>query len=167
MKFMDMVIDETLRMYPIGVRLDRVASCDYKYKDMQINKNDIIAIPVWTLHHDSELYPEPDLFNPFRFDEQSKKSRDKCAYLPFGNGPRNCIAMRFALLEIKLLLAKIFSKYKFHKTEMTQVKFNLLNLLVIENEFKEFLFGIKVPLVLQKFQMKPEKPIIVKIEKRH
>ena len=71
---------------------------------------------------DPDIYPQPDLFDPYRFDDEIKKSRD--TYLPFGNGPRNCIGMRFALIEMKILLAKILAKYKFVKCSQTQVNSN-------------------------------------------
>ena len=50
-------------------------------------------------------------------DRASKMDNEK--YIPFGNGPRNCIAMRFALMEAKLLLAKILSKFEIHTCDKT------------------------------------------------
>lgn len=123
MKFMDIIIDETLRLHPVSLRIDRETSNDYEYNNIKIKKGTLWAIPIYALHHDSSIYPEPDIFNPFRFDENSKKDRDHFSYLPFGYGPRSCIGMRFTLLSIKLLLAKILSKYKFMPCSETQVIF--------------------------------------------
>ena len=143
MKFMNMVIDETLRMYPITPRIDRVARNEYTYENIKMNKGDACTVAVWSLHYDQDIYPEPQIFNPYRFTEEAKKTRDSCAYLPFGAGPRNCIGntreffllktpilfvklkkgMRFAIIEIKLLLASFLSKYKFSTSPETQVSF--------------------------------------------
>nr|QUF59370.1 cytochrome p450 CYP3044B3 [Brachionus angularis] len=117
--YMNMVIDETLRMYPPTIRFDRVAGSDYEYEGLKIKKGQNVVVPLWALHHDKEIYPDPEKFIPERFNEENKKLRDNCTYLPFGAGPRNCIGMRFALLEIKFTLATILSKFKFVKCDKT------------------------------------------------
>lgn len=91
MKFMDMVIDETLRLYPAIIRLDREATSDYEYNGMKIKKGSLIAIPIYSLHYDPNTYPDPEKFDPYRFNDENKKTRDSASYLPFGMGPRNCI----------------------------------------------------------------------------
>ena len=121
MKYMDMVIDETLRMYPPAPRLDRVASEDYEYEGIKIKKGQVVAVQIYALHHNPEIYPNPEEFIPERFSDENKKSRESVAYLPFGAGPRNCIGMRFAIIEIKLLLTSILSKYRFSTCEKTLV----------------------------------------------
>lgn len=122
MKYMDMVIDETLRMYPVVVRVDRVASADYDYNGLKIKKGQMIIASIYAIHNDPDIYPEPEQFRPERFDEAQKKTRDNAAFMPFSLGQRNCIGMRFALMEIKLLLSTILSKYRFEKCEKTPVR---------------------------------------------
>jgi cytochrome P450 len=61
-------------------------------------------------------------FFKFRFSDENKKMRDNESHMPFGYGPRHCIGMRFALLEIKVLLTKILSKFEFEICEKTSVK---------------------------------------------
>jgi cytochrome P450 len=121
MKYMDMVIDETLRIYPVVVRADRVASADYEYNGITIKKGQVIMASIYAMHHDPDIYPEPEQFRPERFDEAHKKARDNEAYMPFSFGPRNCIGMRFALMEMKLLLSAVLSKYRFGRCEKTPV----------------------------------------------
>nr|QUF59372.1 cytochrome p450 CYP3044B5 [Brachionus angularis] len=121
MNYMNMVIDETLRMYPPAIRFDRVADDDYEYEGIKIKKGALVIVPIWALHYDKEIYPDPEKFIPERFNEENKKLRENCTYLPFGAGPRNCIGMRFALLEIKFTLATILSKFKFVKCDKTPV----------------------------------------------
>eukprot|EP00051_Salpingoeca_urceolata_P016717 m.223841 g.223841 ORF g.223841 m.223841 type:complete len:751 (-) comp18760_c0_seq1:103-2355(-) len=71
----------------------------------------IVAIPVWALHHDPELYPDPSVFDPDRF--LTGRKPQPSTYLPFGQGARNCIGERFALRESKQLLAELILKYRF------------------------------------------------------
>ncbi len=144
MKFMDMIIDETLRMFPLLLRLERVATSDYKYNEMFIEKGTLFTIPVYTFNRDQSIYQEPDKFNPYRFEQDETNKLINAINLNFGAGPRNCIGSRFAILEIKLLLTRILSKYKFVPCVETQI-----------------------PLVLQKsVEIRPVKPIKIKIEKR-
>jgi cytochrome P450 len=131
MTFMEMVIDETMRMYPASSRTDRAASSDYEYKNMKIKKGDIVNILIYAIHHDETYYPEPYKFMPERFSEINKKTRPNETFIPFGAGPRSCVAMRFALLEIKLLLASILTKYKFEKCEKTIVNKYFISYFII------------------------------------
>jgi cytochrome P450 len=91
MKFLEMVIFETLRIYPAIPRLNREVTSDYKYKEMFIKKGSLLEILVYVIHHNPDIYPDPEKFDPYRFDEETKKTRDSNAYLPFGSGPRSCI----------------------------------------------------------------------------
>lgn len=121
MKYMDMVIDETLRLYPPATRLDRVANNDYEYEGIKIKKGQIITVPIYALHHDPDYYPNPEKFDPERFNDENRKTRDSMAFMGFGAGPRNCVGMRFALTEIKLLLSIILSNYRFVTCDQTPV----------------------------------------------
>lgn len=56
-----------------------------------------------------------------RFTEAEKANRHPYTFIPFGYGPRNCVGMRFALLELKLTLVKLLKKYKLERTEKTAV----------------------------------------------
>ena len=121
---MEMVIDETLRMYPPAARTDRVASNDYEYEGIKIKKGQVLTVAIYAIHHDPTIYPNPEQFDPNRFSEANKKSRESVTFLPFGAGPRNCIGMRFAVTEMKLLLASILSKYRFVTCDKTPVIFD-------------------------------------------
>lgn len=121
---MDMVIDETLRLNPPSSRFDRVASKDYEFGDgLKIKKGQVIVVPINPLHQDPEIYPDPERFDPERFSDENKKTRDNAAFMPFGIGPRNCIGMRFAIIEMKLIFASILVKYRFVPCDKTPVSF--------------------------------------------
>ena len=121
------IIDETLRLYNPVLRMERRAGKDFELEDeatgtkIQIPKGMIIGIPVWALHHSHEYFPEPFEFRPERFLPENKSDILPFTYLPFGEGPRNCIGSRFALLECKLALVEILMSYKFVKSENTKV----------------------------------------------
>ena len=121
--YLDAVISETLRKYPPVQRLERTATQSYQIPNTSIviNKGDVVYVPVYAIHHDEEYYPDPEKFIPERFLPENRHKIKPFTYLPFGSGPRNCIGMRFGLLEAKLGLAKILLKYKFVKTANTKV----------------------------------------------
>jgi cytochrome P450 len=123
--YMDMVINETLRLYPPAFRTDRVCNEDYFFNGIRIEKGQVWTASIYAVHHDPSIYPEPYTFDPERFSEAGKRGRDNEAFMPFGAGPRNCIAMRFALIEMKLLLATVLSRFQFEKCDQTSVTFLL------------------------------------------
>ncbi|XP_047493754.1 cytochrome P450 6k1-like [Penaeus chinensis] len=113
-KYLEGCVSETLRMYPpvpINVR-----SCTMDYNlpgtDLVIHKGQSILIPVWSLHHDQKYWPDPEKFDPTRFFPENKDRIVSGTYLPFGLGPRNCIAMRFAQMEAKLALARTVLEFE-------------------------------------------------------
>uniref|UniRef100_M0R6M9 Cytochrome P450 3A n=1 Tax=Rattus norvegicus TaxID=10116 RepID=M0R6M9_RAT len=122
MEYLDMVLNETPRLYPIGYRLERVCKKDIKLDGVFIPKGSVVMIPFYTLQHDPQHWPEPEEFLPERFSKENKGSIDPYVYLPFGNGPRNCIGMRFALMNMKLALTKVLQNFSFQLCEETQVR---------------------------------------------
>ena len=107
---LEQVIKETLRIYPPSSPFtSRVTKQDYEYNDLRIPTGTGIFIGVSSIHKDPRYWPEPELFKPDRFEHVY----NKLAFLPFGNGPRNCIGMRFAYAELKLVVASLVLNYKF------------------------------------------------------
>ncbi|KAF5291527.1 hypothetical protein FQR65_LT01840 [Abscondita terminalis] len=126
MKYMDMVISETLRKWPIGFMIDRICVKDYTIepvnpweKNVVIEKGALIQIPIVGLHRDPKYFPDPDKFDPERFSEDNKQNIESFTYLPFGSGPRICIASRFALLESKVLMFYLLAKFDLIKIDRT------------------------------------------------
>ena len=115
LKFLECCIDETLRKYPIVPLLMRECTEDYKIPDTDliIPKGMGLMIPVFGLHRDPEIYEDPIKFKPERF-ANSPNGDGKAKglfYLPFGDGPRNCIGMRLGKITTKFGLATVLSKY--------------------------------------------------------
>ncbi|XP_063915542.1 cytochrome P450 9e2-like isoform X1 [Zophobas morio] len=128
MKYMDMVVSETLRKWPNAVAVDRVCTKPYtiepKYPDespVHLEKDAVVWLPIFALHRDPEHYPEPERFDPERFNDENKVNIKPYTYLPFGSGPRNCIGSRFALLETKTLFFYILSHFEIVPVGKTQI----------------------------------------------
>lgn len=88
---------ETLRMYPPAIFLNRLCTEEYDLPHpsgsgkITIKKGMSVVIPLLGIHHDPAYYPNPDKFDPDRFNEDQKNSRPKCSFLGFGEGPRICL----------------------------------------------------------------------------
>ncbi|RDD37248.1 Cytochrome P450 3A24 [Trichoplax sp. H2] len=118
--YLDMVIAETMRLYPAAYAVDRLARDEITIKGFRIPKGMMIGIPIYSLHHDPMLWPDPEKFIPERFTPEEKAKRHPCSYLAFGNGPRNCIGMRFAILELKLAIVKVVSRLELIMVKQTE-----------------------------------------------
>ena len=108
MPLLDRVLAETLRMYPL-MQLTRASNRDWRIPgtDTVLPANSMVYMYPHSMQRDPDLYPNPDTFDPDRFLE----SPNPYAYLPFGQGPRNCIGMRFAQLQAKVALVAVLRKY--------------------------------------------------------
>jgi len=141
--YLDMVIAETIRKYPVLFALFRVATKTYHVPNdsLIIEKGQKIIIPTFSLHFDPRYFSDPEVFNPERFSDEEKAKRPNGVYLPFGNGPRICIGKRFAEMEMKLALVDILSKFEVEPCEKTEIpiQFSKLSLLVIPKDEKVWL----------------------------
>lgn len=88
-----MVVSEALRKYPPLGFLNRKTMQTYEVPNSNIvlEKDTPIYIPMLALHYDPEYFPEPDKFDPERFNEENKRNMPACVYFPFGEGPHTCI----------------------------------------------------------------------------
>ncbi|XP_038067034.1 cytochrome P450 3A6-like [Patiria miniata] len=121
MEYLDMVINESLRMYPPAVAFERMCNETFSYEGLTIEKGINVMVSLWTLHYDEEFWPNPTKFDPERFSPENKASIKPCTYMPFGFGPRNCIGMRFALLEAKMALVRVLQQYRFDVCSETEI----------------------------------------------
>ncbi|KAM6424355.1 cytochrome P450 3A9-like [Liasis olivaceus] len=144
LEYLDMVLNETQRLYPLGGRIERVCKMDVEINGMTIPKGTVVMIPPLVLHHIPEYWPEPEEFRPERFSKENRDTIDPYTYLPFGAGPRNCIGMRFALVTIKVAITILMQHFSFRVCKETPIP------LVMSNQ--AFLV--------------PEKPIVLKLVPR-
>ncbi|XP_028157826.1 probable cytochrome P450 9f2 isoform X2 [Ostrinia furnacalis] len=126
LKYMDCVLNETFRKWSVAIVMDRVCNKTYDLppahdggKPYRLNPGDIVYNVVNAIQMDPEYFPDPEVFNPDRFFEDNKQNIKPFTFNPFGLGPRACIGMRFALLELKILLLELISNFKILKCEKT------------------------------------------------
>nr|AVL92872.1 CYP450 [Locusta migratoria] len=127
-QYLDMVVSETLRMYTPGSASDRkcvrayrlpgTASCP---RGLLLQPGDGVQIPAHAFHHDEAFFPDPERFDPERFSPENKHLIKPFTYIPFGVGPRICIAQRFALLELKVVLVYLLSSFSIQVVDKTPI----------------------------------------------
>ena len=102
-------------------------------KPVHIKKGNLVWIPIYSIQHDPQYFPNPEKFDPERFCDKNKENIKPYTYMPFGVGPRVCIGNRFALLETKSVLFYLLDKFEIVPIKQTQIplemskkNFNLL-----------------------------------------
>ena len=144
MEYLDMVLNESLRLFPVAGRIERTCKKDVEVNGVFIPKGTVVMVPSFVLHRDSAYWPEPEEFHPERFSKKNKDSINPYIYLPFGTGPRNCIGMRFAMMNMKLAVIRVLQNFSFKPCKETQIP------LEIDSQ------GL----------IRPQKPIVLKAELR-
>ncbi|MCP6559557.1 cytochrome P450, partial [Klebsiella pneumoniae] len=81
-----MVVNESLRLYPIISRVQRLCKKDVQLNGVFIPQNTVVSVPAYVLHRDPAYWPEPETFCPERFSKKNKDNINPYAYLPFGIG---------------------------------------------------------------------------------
>ncbi|XP_055603794.1 uncharacterized protein LOC129752029 [Uranotaenia lowii] len=113
LKYMDRTIKECLRLYPPVPFMGRTITEDTKLSgDRLLPKDSFINVFIYDLHRDPDQFPEPERFDPDRFLPENVKNRNPYAYVPFSAGPRNCIGQRFAMLELKAIVAAVLQNFR-------------------------------------------------------
>ncbi|XP_067136945.1 cytochrome P450 3A8-like isoform X2 [Centruroides vittatus] len=127
MKYLDAFLEEVLRYHTLPIRLERTAVQDYKLGDtgLVIPKGTVVAVPVHAIHHDPNYFPDPEKFDPDRFLAEQRKNIIPYTSMPFGIGPRNCLGMKFAQMQIKIALAMVLQRIKFKRGTKTKDKIEL------------------------------------------
>lgn len=113
LEYLTQVIEESMRLYPPAWITDRVAAEDDEWNGIPIPKGTVVVTYFYGSHHSSDLWEEPERFNPDRFSKENKKLHTPFAYSPFGGGPRLCIGNNFAIMEMQLVLATLLRRYDF------------------------------------------------------
>ncbi|RDX95825.1 Abscisic acid 8'-hydroxylase 3, partial [Mucuna pruriens] len=108
-----LVISETLRRATILPWFSRKASQDFEIDGYKIKKGWSINLDVVSIHHDPEVFPDPQKFDPSRFDEPLRPF----SFLGFGNGPRMCPGMNLAKIEICVFIHHLVNRYKWRPLE--------------------------------------------------
>ncbi|XP_072168352.1 cytochrome P450 3A6-like [Diadema setosum] len=125
MTYLDGVVCETLRLYPPAGVTDRYCKETFVHNGLTIPKGFQVLLAVYNIHHNPEYWPNPEVFDPERFSRENREGRHPFAWIPFGAGPRNCVGMRFALMEVKMATVRILQKYRIETGPNSQVPIKL------------------------------------------
>ncbi|XP_034852644.1 cytochrome P450 4F2 isoform X2 [Mirounga leonina] len=111
--FLTMCIKESLRLHPPVTVIARCCTQDIRLPDGRvIPKGVTCLINIFATHHNPSVWPDPEVYNPFRFDPENIKKRSPLAFIPFSAGPRNCIGKTFAMTEMKVVLALTLLRFR-------------------------------------------------------
>uniref|UniRef100_A0A8C5MUY1 Cytochrome P450 n=1 Tax=Leptobrachium leishanense TaxID=445787 RepID=A0A8C5MUY1_9ANUR len=111
--FTTMCIKESLRLHPPVTAISRRCTEDIKLPDGKvIPKGNICLISIYGTHHNPLVWPNPNVYDPYRFDPENSKERSPHAFVPFSAGPRNCIGQNFAMSEMRVVLALTLLRFK-------------------------------------------------------
>uniref|UniRef100_A0A1Y1LC98 Cytochrome P450 n=1 Tax=Photinus pyralis TaxID=7054 RepID=A0A1Y1LC98_PHOPY len=130
MTYMDMVYKELMRLRGNAILAERIVTKPYTIqpvlpheKPVHLKVGQDITFPLYSYMRDPKFFPDPYKFDPERFNEENKHKIDNRAYLPFGEGPRKCIAFRLISVEIRLMLFHLLLRFRFVPTEKTVIPF--------------------------------------------
>ncbi|KAK4879104.1 hypothetical protein RN001_007250 [Aquatica leii] len=121
MKYLQMCVSETMRKYPAVSFIHRECIDTYKVPghELTIEKGTPIIVGVYGLHYNKKYFPDPEKFDPKRFNANNIHKIINCTYLPFGDGPRSCVGQTLGLLIVKTAIIHILRNYIIEKNSFT------------------------------------------------
>ncbi|XP_039304610.1 cytochrome P450 4C1 [Solenopsis invicta] len=111
MQYLERCIKEGLRLYPSVYFISRITSEETQLKSYLIPAGTAMHLHIYGVHRDPNFWPNPEIFDPDRFLPENIRNRHPYSYIPFSAGPRNCIGQRFALLELKAIIAPLVHNF--------------------------------------------------------
>jgi cytochrome P450 len=107
LKYTEMVLAESMRLYPPAWAIGRLTINDYEIGGYRVPARSLVLLSQYVMHRDARYYPDPARFDPERWTPEARESRPQYAYFPFGGGLRRCIGEGFAWMEGILLIATL------------------------------------------------------------
>ena len=111
--FLRQIIQESMRLYPPAWITDRLSLGADEVGGIQIPKDSLLVSYIYGTHHHPNFWQNPEEFRPDRFHQDKMKDQEPFSYLPFGGGPRLCIGMQFAMMEMELVLKQFLDQFDF------------------------------------------------------
>ncbi len=112
LRYAEWVVKESMRLYPPAWGLGREAVADCEIGGYHVPRGTQVLTIQWVVHRDPRWYEEPEAFRPERWADDLERRLPRCAYFPFGDGPRICVGQQFALVEAVLVLATVARRYR-------------------------------------------------------
>jgi cytochrome P450 len=112
LKYTEMVLAESMRLYPPAWALGRMALNDFEIGGYVVPKNSLVLMSQYVMHRDPRYFANPSRFDPERWTPEAREARPQFSYFPFGGGPRRCIGEGFAWMEGILLLATLTQQWQ-------------------------------------------------------
>ncbi len=112
MPYLNMVLDEVLRLYPPAWIGPRRAVREFEFNGHTVPDGAYLNYCSWASHRIPEFFPEPEAFRPERFEKERKAALPRGAYVPFGGGKRICIGKRFGQIEVKLVATMLLQRLR-------------------------------------------------------
>ncbi|XP_064256718.1 LOW QUALITY PROTEIN: leukotriene-B4 omega-hydroxylase 3-like [Passer domesticus] len=112
--FTTMCIKNSLRLHPPVTAVSQCCTEDIPLRDglaIPIPPGVICRMSIYRTHHNPDLWPETEVFNPLRFSPENSKRWSRLSFIPFSAGPRNCIGQSFAMAEMKVAVALTLSRF--------------------------------------------------------
>ena len=107
------VIEETMRLHPPLWFENRNVKNDVELGGVQLKQGDMVVLSRYSLHRNPQFWHKPDKFDPGRFDkDKPENSKGSCAFIPFSSGPRMCLGMQFATMELITVVVTIARRYR-------------------------------------------------------
>ncbi|XP_071647081.1 cytochrome P450 4C1-like isoform X2 [Temnothorax longispinosus] len=111
LSYLERCIKEALRLYPSVYMLSRITAEDVKLQSYLVPAGTFLHLNIYGVHRDPNFWSNPEVFDPNRFLPEKIRNRHPYSYLPFSAGPRNCIGQRFAMLEMKAMIAPLIHNF--------------------------------------------------------
>ena len=112
LRYAEWVVKEAMRLYPPAWGLGREAIADCEVGGYHVPRGTQVLTIQWVVHRDPRWFEEPEAFRPERWADDLERRLPRCAYFPFGDGPRICVGQQFALTEAVLVLATVARRYR-------------------------------------------------------
>ncbi|MFU8875588.1 cytochrome P450 [Micromonospora sp. SL4-19] len=112
LRYTRQVLDELVRLYPIGWLFPRSAVEEDVIGGVRIPAGSTVVVSPLITHRMSTFWDNPEVFDPDRFAPEQVRARHRWAYFPFGGGPHQCIGMHLFYLEAQLIVATLLSRYR-------------------------------------------------------
>jgi cytochrome P450 len=126
LKLTEMAFKETLRLVPPLAVWPRRAVRDVTFKGLRIPAGAQVGIAAIHTHYMPEHWPDPDRFDPLRFDDAAVQTRHKFAFVPFGGGAHMCLGLNYAMMQARAFSRRLLERFEFRLPEGYKPKWSLL-----------------------------------------